>query len=284
MPALHRDPHAPRVAIPCVSGAHVADERPRHEQAGSPRVHAPTRSVPRVRWLGTVVASGMALGTPLALRRLLGGGYNLHRKVAVVTGGSRGLGLEVARVLLHHGARVIICVRTEAEIDRAVAHLKLAFPLSDVQGITCDVGTPEGAEKLASEVEHAWGRIDVLVNNAGVMAAGPAAHMTKDDYRASDGYALLGSAPDRERIPAVDAATRRWPHRQHRVRRRHALALFAASMGLVNRMLPSYGGRAAEGTKGRDIDSSWTSSWLTALIQRAADRNLKTAANDAEAT
>lgn len=83
------------------------------------------------------------------------------RKV-VVTGGSRGIGLEVARLLLANGANVLAVSRSSAHLDGA------RHTLPSLETLQADVTVPQDVERLALWVETHWGRLDVLVNNAGV--------------------------------------------------------------------------------------------------------------------
>ena len=91
----------------------------------------------------------------------------LKDKVALITGGARGIGKAVALSYAREGARIAICARTESEIDataREIQGLK-----SECRGWVCDVSFEESVKTLIQEVQKAYGRIDVLVNNAGVM-------------------------------------------------------------------------------------------------------------------
>jgi NAD(P)-dependent dehydrogenase (short-subunit alcohol dehydrogenase family) len=101
-------------------------------------------------------------------------------KTVVITGGSRGLGLVLARGLLERGARVAICARDSAELDRARAHLlKLG---GDVYAATCDVSDRDDVLRFITSVEDDFGAIDVLINNAGIIQVGPLAAMTEEDF------------------------------------------------------------------------------------------------------
>jgi NAD(P)-dependent dehydrogenase (short-subunit alcohol dehydrogenase family) len=101
----------------------------------------------------------------------------------LITGGSRGLGLELARRFGAEGARVALVARDVDELDRAVGDLvEAGVP---VIAIAADVADPEDVERVVSEVIAVFGSIDVLVNNAGVIQVGPVEHMSEDDYRSS---------------------------------------------------------------------------------------------------
>ena len=102
--------------------------------------------------------------------------YQLEGKVILVTGGSRGLGLVMARQLVAQKARVAICARDPEELARAKRDL------GNVLAVPCDVTQPEQLERLVTEVAHLLGPIDCLINNAGVIQVGPMKHMTIEDY------------------------------------------------------------------------------------------------------
>jgi NAD(P)-dependent dehydrogenase (short-subunit alcohol dehydrogenase family) len=125
---------------------------------------------------------GAALGVALAARALVRHlrAYDLRGKVALVTGGSRGLGLVIARELVARGSRVAICARQRDELDRAAA--ELAERGGTVLPVECDVAEPEAAARLVAQVTRELGPIDVLINNAGVIQVGPMELMRFEDY------------------------------------------------------------------------------------------------------
>ena len=103
--------------------------------------------------------------------------YEVGGKVVLITGGSRGLGLVMARQLVAAGARVAICARDPDELRRAKADLG-----GRVTTITCDVTEPDQLDRLVGEVHAQLGAIDVLINNAGIIQVGPMKLMTLEDY------------------------------------------------------------------------------------------------------
>ncbi len=127
-----------------------------------------------------VFLAGLVAGGAWAIARRLGG-TRIGGKVAVVTGGSRGLGLVLARELGRRGMRVVICARDEEELERARAGL--AASGVDATALPCDVTDDEGMAGLIADVEENIGPVDVLVNNAGIIQVGPAETMSLDDYR-----------------------------------------------------------------------------------------------------
>jgi NAD(P)-dependent dehydrogenase (short-subunit alcohol dehydrogenase family) len=91
----------------------------------------------------------------------------LKDKVAVITGGGRGIGKAIALAYAREGAKVAICARTDSELRQAVEEVQTLTRACG--GFVCDVSVEESVSALASGVEKDFGGIDVLVNNAGVM-------------------------------------------------------------------------------------------------------------------
>lgn len=126
------------------------------------------------------VAAGLAAAGYLArqaLRRARR--WDLRRRVVVITGGSRGLGLVLAREMARHGARLVILARDAGEIERACCDLSARG--AEVVGIACDVRSESQVGCAVEKIIAEFGRIDVLVNNAGVIQVGPIENMTKAD-------------------------------------------------------------------------------------------------------
>jgi NAD(P)-dependent dehydrogenase (short-subunit alcohol dehydrogenase family) len=128
-----------------------------------------------------VLAAGTGLLAALALRRRTA--YDFLGKVVVITGGSRGLGLVVARELVHvHGARVALVARTAEALARAADDLGAP---DEVETIVGDVRTPEEATRIIGAVMKRFGRVDVLINNAGVIVSAPFGTTTDEDFHES---------------------------------------------------------------------------------------------------
>ena len=108
--------------------------------------------------------------------------FTFHGKSVVVTGGSRGLGLVLARLLAAEGARITLVARDEDELRRAANDLRDRHPSADVLIVRADVGRPEDAQRVVSETIGHYGSIDVLINNAGIIQVGPLEHMNLSDY------------------------------------------------------------------------------------------------------
>jgi len=98
--------------------------------------------------------------------------FDLAGRVAVITGGSRGLGLQMAEALGEMGARIAITARKKDELDEAVAHLEaLGITATPYPG---DLGRREQVEPLAAAILGKFGKVDILVNNAGAVWGAPA--------------------------------------------------------------------------------------------------------------
>jgi gluconate 5-dehydrogenase len=98
--------------------------------------------------------------------------FDLTGRVALVTGGSRGLGLQIASALGEFGASLALVARKRADLDAAVEHLNKAGRTA--VGFDADLATAEAASSLTERVIERFGRIDILVNNAGATWGAPA--------------------------------------------------------------------------------------------------------------
>jgi NAD(P)-dependent dehydrogenase (short-subunit alcohol dehydrogenase family) len=100
----------------------------------------------------------------------MSGLFDVSGKKALVTGGSRGIGLMIARGLVQAGARVIVSSRKSEDVEAAAQQLAA---LGDCQAIPGDVSTPEGAQALAAATAARFPELDILVNNAGATWGAP---------------------------------------------------------------------------------------------------------------
>ncbi len=106
--------------------------------------------------------------------------FDLTGRVALVTGGSRGLGLQIASALGQYGAALALVARKQADLDSAVAQLSAAGHTA--AGFATDLGTTEAAAALTQRVLERFGRIDILVNNAGATWGAPAEDYPLDGW------------------------------------------------------------------------------------------------------
>jgi 3-oxoacyl-[acyl-carrier protein] reductase len=107
-------------------------------------------------------------------------GRPLDGKVAVVTGGSRGIGSAVAALLAEHGAAVVVSGRDAVRLDRAV--LELQERGASVHGVAADAAKREDVDRLVEATKERFGRLDILVNNAGITRDGLLIRMKDDDW------------------------------------------------------------------------------------------------------
>jgi gluconate 5-dehydrogenase len=98
--------------------------------------------------------------------------FDLNGRVALVTGGSRGLGLQMAEALGEMGARLALTARKKDELDEAVAHLK-AMGIGATAWV-CDIGKREQIPPVVEQILARLGKVDILVNNAGATWGAPA--------------------------------------------------------------------------------------------------------------
>ncbi|GAB3740645.1 SDR family oxidoreductase [Hymenobacter agri] len=159
----------------------------------------------KTNWL---LAAGLGAATlALSMWGNRRGSYDLSRRVVLITGGSRGLGLVLACQAVHEGARVAICARDEAELARARQDLLMAGAAeADVITLSRDITNEVEVRTMVAEVENRLGPVDVLINNAGIITAGPLDNMDVRDFE--DSMATHFWAP-LHAMPAVLPSMRR---------------------------------------------------------------------------
>jgi short-subunit dehydrogenase len=106
---------------------------------------------------------------------------DLRGKVVVVTGGSRGLGLAIAREFGSRGAIVVICARNKQQLDWATAELRARGV--QAHSWICDITNREQVQTLIGDVTNLIGPVDILVNNAGIIKVGPFLQMEVGDFQ-----------------------------------------------------------------------------------------------------
>ena len=106
--------------------------------------------------------------------------YDLKNKTVLITGGSRGLGLVMAREFAREGARLVLCARDEEELQQAQSDIKNRG--ADVMAVPCDITDKQSVDDMVAAVNSRFGGVDVLVNNAGVIQVGPIEVMTIEDF------------------------------------------------------------------------------------------------------
>jgi NAD(P)-dependent dehydrogenase (short-subunit alcohol dehydrogenase family) len=109
-----------------------------------------------------------------------------HGKVVVITGGSRGLGLALAEEFGRRGALLVLAARNQvqlAEARRQLVERGAVRSADDVLIVAADLRRPEDASRLIDEATRRFGRVDVLINNAGVITVGPIENQTLEQFR-----------------------------------------------------------------------------------------------------
>jgi len=128
-----------------------------------------------------LAAGGVLMGAALAAEaRRVRRAIELDGQAALVTGGSRGLGLLIARELGQQGAGVVLMARDQTELDRA--EQKLRAEGLEISTFAGDVSRPEDARRAVETTVSRYGAIDILVNNAGIITVGPLEHATVADF------------------------------------------------------------------------------------------------------
>jgi len=135
---------------------------------------------------GSLFLAGALATRVIRQRRRIGIGGS----VALITGGSRGLGLLIAAELGRLGSRIVLVARDRAELERARETLRAGQ--IDVSFVVADLGVRGEAARVVAGVIAAHGRLDILVNNAGVMKVGPLDHMAREDFEEAMAVHLWG--------------------------------------------------------------------------------------------
>jgi len=120
-------------------------------------------------------------------------------EVAIVTGASRGLGLAVARELAGHSARLVICARGEEQLSRAARELRILG--AEVTAVPCDLDNEDSAQLLVDMALDRYGRLDIVINNAGIIQVGPVESTAPADYEAA--VRTMALAPVRLTLAAL---------------------------------------------------------------------------------
>lgn len=128
----------------------------------------------------SVCAAAVGIGFIMAAKR-----SRHHRslagRVALITGGSRGLGLELARKLAVHRCRLILVARDEEELTRVKNELSPQG--TEVRIIPCDLTDETALNRMVEEARQLFGRIDILINDAGAISVGPIDAFSEADFR-----------------------------------------------------------------------------------------------------
>ena len=139
-------------------------------------------SSPRAIAGAAALTAGLTAGA-LYLRRRRAARFSFRGRVVVITGGARGFGLAMARCLAPEGPRLFLLARTGAELAEARQDLQARG--AAVETIGCDIRESRSVQDAVSRIVETAGRVDVLINNAGVMQMAPFEHTQIEDYEDS---------------------------------------------------------------------------------------------------
>lgn len=118
--------------------------------------------------------------------------FDLTGQVAVVTGASTGLGVQMAKALASQGAKVVCLARRQNLIDEVAKNLTDTFGVEAV-GIQCDITDTDRVNEVVDEILAKFGRIDILINNAGTGAVAPAEDITDEQFSNEINIDLFGT-------------------------------------------------------------------------------------------
>jgi 2-hydroxycyclohexanecarboxyl-CoA dehydrogenase len=133
----------------------------------------------------------------------------LDGKIAIITGGAGGIGVATGRLFCEEGASVVLVDHDAAAMAPACAEIRKHVPGARVCDVLADVGVEESAAQVVAETKRAFGRIDVLVNNAGIRSYEPLAEAKRETWERIIAVNLLSYAYlSREALPALRASGR----------------------------------------------------------------------------
>lgn len=113
-------------------------------------------------------------------------------KVTIITGGTRGIGLTAAKTFIENGAKVSIFGETQEEVDTAIAELKELYPEEEVLGFAPKLSSREEVMAAVSTVAQKYGKLDVMINNAGISQNTVFSRVTEDEFKDIVDVNLIG--------------------------------------------------------------------------------------------
>ena len=133
-------------------------------------------------------------------------GKDLSGKTVFITGASSGLGQETARSMAAKGAHVVLAARDQTKLDKAVDAIRSEVPAADLETIVCELASLDSVRSAGAEANERFEKIDLLINNAGVMACPKM--QTTDGFEMQFGTNHLGHfALTKQLMPLVEAGT-----------------------------------------------------------------------------
>jgi short-subunit dehydrogenase len=141
----------------------------------------------------TLLGAAAALGFAAGSRLLSETAFAWQEKVVLITGGSKGLGLILARDILRKGGKVIICARDSHELGRAEQWLRVTGG-SRIEAMSCDISDKDLVEEMVERINLKYGGIDVLINNAGIIQVAPYDFFALEDFEKAMDIMYWGTA------------------------------------------------------------------------------------------
>ena len=152
----------------------------------------------------------------------------LQDKVAIVTGGSRGIGFAIVKEYLKNGAIVVLCGSRRETAEKAVQELKAENAQWRVEGIWPDLTDYDSVKAAFDKVAEKYGRIDILANNAGVSASEPISAYTPEMFQKNHGSECKGRV---QTAPRGGGPNDRTGQRLHHQYQQHGKSLRSARRG-----------------------------------------------------
>ena len=118
--------------------------------------------------------------------------FDLTGRVAIVTGASGGLGVQMAKALASQGANIVVFARRQQQIDEVAAAIAEEFGV-ETMAVRCDITDTENVDSAVASVLDRFGRIDILINNAGTGAVAPAEDITDAQFNGEMQIDLFGT-------------------------------------------------------------------------------------------
>ena len=182
--------------------------------------------------------------------------FNLKGQVAVVTGCSTGLGVQMAKALANQGANIVAIARRQNLIDEVTAEISKTYGVKTL-AVCCDITSTEAVDAAVDKIMATFGRIDILINNAGTGAVAPAEDITDEQFYNEINIDLFGSFRMARKIAKVAMLPQKYGR----------IINIASMYGLVgNKVAPCSPYHAAKGgvvNLTRGLASEWGAKGIT---------------------
>lgn len=140
--------------------------------------------------------------------------FDLTGQVAIVTGCSTGLGVQMAKALANQGAKIVAIARRKEMIEAVAKEIADTYKVETL-AIPCDITDTEKVNAAVDEVMKKFGRIDIVINNAGTGAVAPAEDITDDQFNGELNVDLGGTFKVARAVAKSNDSCKIWPHHQY---------------------------------------------------------------------